>query len=133
MIIDKKEIYDKAEEFYNLVNEYKKYDENMPYEFLHQLNVFANYIKTKLNLNNEVEIIDDVKFKLNKSNVIPEQLQNCTFKAIIKKDDFDNHYSRCFDCAMHINKRCLKQRGLNIPECNHYKRADGLSLIFIKD
>lgn len=120
--------------------EESKADEHFPTKVIAYLSELKTYIETKeTQYITEDSTEDKFTFVNDKKLFIAgESFSNKSFIAIERKDDFDNRYVRCFDCAMycrpyHCKPFCIKERGYNIPECRGCKRKDGKDVIFKKE
>lgn len=114
-------------------------DKNFP-SIIYELNMLYRYIEhkeskciTEDSTENRFTFVDNKKLF-----ICGERFYNKSFIAIERKDDYDNHYVRCFDCAMYCRPFegkpfCLKEVGYNIPECVGCKRKDGKDVIFKKE
>lgn len=98
-----------------------------------KMDEFVNYLKCYLD--NDTIKGDEFSFTISENKSIPIYLHNKKYVAVEKESDYDNHYVKCFDCAMynHTFKECLRSRGFKIPNCDAELRKDGKSVIYIKD
>lgn len=132
-------LLEKTNELIELVKQYEKNVEDtvMPshavYSAHYKINEFANYLKCRLD--NDTIKGDELSFTISENKSIPMYLHNKKYVAIEKESDYDNHYVKCFDCAMynHTFKECLRSRGFKIPNCEAKLRKDGKSVIYIED
>jgi hypothetical protein len=129
-------LLEKTAELMELMEQYEKSIgsvRNPIYSAHYKLNEFANYLKCRLD--NETIKGDELSFTISENKSIPMYLHNKKYVAIEKESDYDNHYVKCFDCAMynHTFKECLRSRGFKIPNCDAEYRKDGKSVIYIKD
>lgn len=98
-----------------------------------KIDEFANYLKN--HLDNDTIKGDELSFTISENKSIPIYLHNKKYVVVEKESDYDNHYVKCFDCAMynHTFKECLRSIGFKIPDCEADQRKDGKSVIFVED
>jgi hypothetical protein len=129
-------LLEKTAELMELMEQYEKAIgsvRNPIYSTHYKLNEFANYLKCRLD--NDTIKGDELSFTISDNKIVPYSYHNKKYVAIEKESDYDNHYVKCFDCAMynHTFKECLRSRGFKIPNCDAERRKDGKSVIYIKD
>lgn len=98
-----------------------------------KMDEFVNYLKC--HLDNDTIKGNELSFTISENKSIPMYLHNKKYVAVEKESDYDNHYVKCFDCAMynHTFKECLRSRGFKIPNCDAERREDGKSVIYKED
>lgn len=98
-----------------------------------KMDEFANYLKN--HLNNDTIKGDESSFVINENKNILVHLCNKKYVAIERESDYDNHYLKCFNCAMynHTSKECMRDRGFKIPDCEADQRKDEKSVIYVED
>lgn len=132
-------LLEKTNELIELMKQYEKDIEGVvwnPYTVYSahcKLNEFVNYLKCRLD--NNIIKGDELSFTINDDKIVPLRHHNKKYVAVEKESDYDNHYVKCFDCAMynHTFKECLRARGFNVPNCESNNRKDGKSVIYKED
>lgn len=131
-------LLEKTNELIDLIKQYEKdigsaRNTHAVYSAHYKIDEFVNYLKCRLD--NETIKGDELSFTISENKSIPVYLHNKKYVAIEKESDYDNHYVKCFDCAMynHTFKECLRCRGFKIPNCEAKLRKDGKSVIYIED
>lgn len=115
------------------ISEKRRRDPYIVYSAHYRIDEFANYLKNSLD--NDTIKGDESSFTISENKNILLCLHNKKFVAIERESDYDNHYLKCFSCAMynHTSKECMRDRGFKIPDCEAHQRKDGKSVIYVED